>query len=288
MKKNTVYVYKTSPKTLDSDIEKILNTADFQEMNPKKETLIKINANYDRDWPGCNTSRWFLDALLKNSKNKGFDNLKVIEGDLKLQPATRTLRDIGLDRLLEKHNVPFIPIENMPRDEELPSILKETQLISTPVLHTHTFPVISVAAKNLYGLLPVYREKYHSILSEKLLELVKKVKVFSIVDGTVGLDGGSMRMGNPLRADLIMGGSDPMAIDVIATRIMGFSVEEIPHLNLALSENGTTKHAVVKGDFSKKNLPRYDFKYKNSMLSNLDCGFVRTGLLAGCLNITVY
>lgn len=35
---------------------------------PEKETLIKINANYDRDWPGCNTSRWFIDALLKNLK----------------------------------------------------------------------------------------------------------------------------------------------------------------------------------------------------------------------------
>ncbi len=46
----TVYVYRTSPKTLESDVEKVLNTPDFQEFDPEEETFIKINANYDRDW----------------------------------------------------------------------------------------------------------------------------------------------------------------------------------------------------------------------------------------------
>ena len=128
----TVCVYKTSPKTLERDVEKVLNTPEFQELNPEKETLIKINANYDRDWPGCNASRWFLDALLRDLKDKGFDNLKAIEGDLKLQPAVGTIEVIGIKDLLEKHNVPFIPIEDLPRDEyELPLILHDSQLINT-------------------------------------------------------------------------------------------------------------------------------------------------------------
>jgi hypothetical protein len=135
MKDSTVYVYKTSPKTLERDVEKVLNTPDFQELNPEKETFIKINANYDRDWPGCNTSRWFLDALLKNLKKGGFNDLKVIEGDLKLQPAVKTIKVIGIDKILDKYEVPFLPIERLPRTDELPMILKGTQLISTPVLH---------------------------------------------------------------------------------------------------------------------------------------------------------
>lgn len=282
MKNNSVYIYKTSPKTLVGDIEKILNTPDFQEMNPKKETLIKVNANYDQEWPGCNTSKWFLDALLKNLRNKGFDNLKAIEGDLKLQPAIGTIEKIGFDRLFEKYDVPFIPIENLPREGELPTLLKNTQLISTPVLHTHTFAIISVAAKNLYGLLPVYREKYHKKLSEKLLELVKKVKVFSIVDGTVGLDGGSMRMGNPRRTDLILGGWDPIAVDTVACEIMGFSVHDVPYLNLARSKEEKTREMVVKGDFFEDNLPHYNFEYKNSKLSNLDL-WIRENKITGGL-----
>jgi uncharacterized protein (DUF362 family) len=269
MKESTVYVYKTSPKTLEMDIEKVLNTSDFQELNPEKETLIKINANYDRDWPGCNTSRWFLNALLKNLREKEFSDLKVIEGDLKLQPAVKTIKTIGIDKILEKYKVPFLPIENLPREDELPVILKNAQLISTPVLHTHTFAVISVAAKNLYGLLPIYREKYHNILSEKLLELVKNVKAFTIIDGTVGLEGGSMRMGDPVRTDLVLAGWDPIAIDVVAAKIMGFSIDEVPYLKMA-KEREMINNANIEGDFSEDDLPKFNFSYKTSALSNLD------------------
>jgi len=269
MNESTVYVYKTTPKTLERDVEKVLNTPDFQDFYPEKETFIKINANYDRDWPGCNTSRWFLNALLKNLREKGFEDLKVIEGDLKFQPALKTIKAIGIDKILEKYKVLFLPIERLPRNDELPMILKNSQFISTPLLHTHTFAVISVAAKNLYGLLPIYREKYHYMLSEKLLELVKNVKVFSIVDGTVGLEGGSMRMGDPVKTDLLLAGWGPIAIDIIAAKIMGFSIEKVPYLELA-KEREMINDVVLKGDFSLESLPHYDFAYKNSMLSKFD------------------
>ena len=248
----------------------MLAAEDFQKLDPEKRTFIKINANYDREWPGCNTSRWFLDALLEGLSEKGFSRLTAIEGDLKLQPATRTIRAIGVDRVLEKHDVPFLPIESLPRDaNELPTILKEIQLISTPVLHTHTFAVISCAAKNLYGLLPIYREKYHNLLSEKLLELVANVRVFTIVDGTVGLEGGSMRLGSRRRTDLILAGWDPIAIDIVASQIMGFVPEKIPYLNLAYRE-GLVNSFVATGDFDLASLPQYDFAWKSSKLASLD------------------
>ena len=284
MKKSIVYVYKTSPKTLEMDIEKVLNTSDFQELNPEKETLIKINANYDRDWPGCNTSRWFLDALLRNLRRKEFDNLKVIEGDLKLQPAVRTVEVVGIKRLLEKHGIPFIAIEDLPRDEyELPLILHDSQLINTSVLHTHTFAVISCATKNLFGLLPVYREKYHNILSEKLIELREHVQditcgFFSIIDGTVGLEGGSMRLGNPKRVDLILAGKDTLAVDKVASEIMGFSVEEVPLLKFAAEMGLVDSDSVkVEGDFSD-DVPKYNFAYKESRIAQFDLWLRRNWL----------
>ena len=98
--------------------------------------------------------------------------------------------------------------------------------------------MISCATKNLFGLLPVYREKYHNILSEKLIELREHVQditcgFFSIIDGTVGLEGGSMRLGDPKRVDLILAGEDTLAVDKVASEIMGFSVDEVPLLKLA-------------------------------------------------------
>jgi len=281
---STVYVYKTSPKTLGMDVEKALNTPEFQELNPEQETLIKINANYDRDLPGCNTSRWFLDALLERLKKKGFEDLKVIEGDLKLQPAVRTIEVTGIRQLLEKHRVSFIPIEELPRDEyELPLIVHDSQLINTSVLHTHTFAVISCATKNLFGLLPVYREKYHNELSERLLytlENMRKVncRIFSIIDGTVGLEGGSMRLGDPTRVDLILAGSDTLAVDRVAGEIMGFSVEMVPLLRVAVG-TGMLDPGLVKvdGDFSN-DLPGYNFAYRESRIAGFDLWLRRNWL----------
>jgi uncharacterized protein (DUF362 family) len=280
MEKSSVYVYKTSPTTLESDINRVLRSTDFQQLDPEKETFIKINANYDRDWPGCNTSNWFLDALLKNLKTLGFNNLTVIEGDLKLQPAAKTIKALGIDEILKKYDISFLPIEELPREGELPTILKNAQIISTPVLHTHTFAVISVASKNLYGLLPVYREKYHHMLSDKLLELAGNVKVFSIVDGTVGLDGGSMRLGSRKRTDLIMAGWNPISIDVIAAKIMGFSYEKIPHLNLA-SRKDLINSISIKGDFSENDLPVHNFEYNHSKISGLDLWIRRNKITRG-------
>ena len=265
----SVWVRRTSPKTLENDIDTILTESKFEKFEPDKLTLIKINSNYDRDYPGSNTSTWFLDALLRVLKNKGFTNLKVVEGDLILQPATRTIKITGVADLLERHEIPFFTLEGLDRDEhELPYILRDAQLINVPVIHTHTFAVISCASKNLFGLLPIDRYKYHFVLSEKLLELVERVKTFTIVDGTVGLDGGSMRTGDPKRLDLILAGWHPLAIDRIAAEIMGFSPSEIPLLSLALKRK-LLNDISANGEFNWNNLPRYNFVFKRTALVNI-------------------
>jgi len=267
--KTQVWVYRTSPGSLSEDFRRMLLTSDFRTLNPNQRTLIKVNANYDKDWPGCNTSPWFLRSLLRCLRQLRFKDITVIEGDLKRQPALSTIDAIGLRRILDEFGVNFVPLENGARIEELPALLENAQLISTPVMHTHTFAVISVAAKNLYGLLPLYREKYHCVLSEKLIELSRRVKVFTIVDGTVGVQGGSMRLGSPLRTDLLLAGWDPISMDVISAQIMGFSIDEIPYLSLA-KDRGLIPSVKVMGDFTSRDLPTYDFSFESSFLSMID------------------
>ncbi|MBO3798479.1 MAG: DUF362 domain-containing protein [Thermoproteota archaeon] len=246
----------------------------------KTKTLIKINANYDRVYPGCNTSLWFLDALLLALKKLGFNNLAVVEGDLKLQPAKKTIEVIGVKKVLERHKIPFINLdEEMRGEDELPLLLHKSQIINVPVIHTHTFAVISCACKNLFGLLPVDREKYHNSLSEKLLKLYERVQpCFTIVDGTVGLDGGSMRMGNPRRLDLIVAGWDALLIDSVVSRIIGFLEDSVPLLKLA-KERGLIGNYSLKGDFEDENmLPNFRFTYKESKIAKLDLWLRRNGI----------
>jgi len=276
-----VLILKTSPQTLREDVKRILKESGLVEhYNTNTKTLIKINANYDKFYPGCNTSTWFLDALFFALKELRFVDLAVVESDLKLQPAEKTIEVTGVKDLCEKHKIPFINLSKEERrNDELPLLLCGSQLINTPVVHTHTFSVISCACKNLFGLLPVDREKYHNILSEKLLELYLKIRpCFTIVDGTVGLDGGSMRMGNPRRLDLIIAGWDPLSIDVIVSKIMGFSVDDVPLLKLA-KKKGLLVNPTIRGDFKDLNtLPSFGFTYKKSKISELDLWLRRNRL----------
>jgi len=272
MHRNEVFVCNTSPTTLRKDVERILELSRLTRYyDTEKTTLIKINANYDRSYPGCNTSTWFLDALLSALKKLGFTDLTVVESDLKLQLAEMTIRVIGIKEVLEKHRIPFMNLEGCSRGkDELPFLVHEAQMINVPVVHTHTFAVISCASKNLFGLLPVYREKYHNELSERLLEIMRCVNpCFTIVDGTVGQEGGSMRMGNPRRLDLILAGWNPLTIDVVATKIMGFSTDNIPLLKLAKAR-GLVKEIIIKGDYASESLPIFNFKYKASKVAHLD------------------
>lgn len=270
--RNEVFVYNTSPITLKRDVERVLEASELTEHYDKeKMTLIKINANYDRNYPGCNTSTWFLNALLTALRKLGFIHLTVIESDSKLQPIERTIRVIGIKEVLQKHRIPFLNLEGCPRGkDELPLLIHEAQIISVPVIHTHTFAVISCASKNLFGLLPIYREKYHNELSERLLKLTRCVNpCLTIVDGTVGGEGGSMRMSNPKRLDLILAGWNPLAIDVVVAKIMGFSTNNVPLLNLSKAR-GLVKETIIKGDYTSEPLRIFNFKYKASMMSHID------------------
>jgi len=280
-KRHEVGVFRTSPQTLEKDIERSLSTSAFQEIDPKLTTYIKINGNFDFFYPGSNTSEWFLDALLKILREKGFNHLKVIEGDLPDFKAEQMIHRTRLIKILEEHKVPFLPYENLPRDEhELPLFLRGSQLINLPVFHTHGYAVISCATKNLFGLLPKTRRKYHKILSGKLLEITNYIKTFTIVDGTVGLVGESTRRGNPRRLDLILTGWDPLSIDDVVARIMGYQTFDIPLLSLAKERNKLREDKInLYGDFHWNNLPKFDFTFKISpyrrVLQTLDCS--RTG-----------
>jgi len=263
---DNVFVQRTTPASLVVDIGKTLSSVGLPEMDREQRTLIKINGNFDMVYPGSNTSRWFLDGLLKVLRDYRFKDITVVEGDLPTFSASQMIRRTGFLEILDKYDVPFVPYEVLPRDEhELPAILQGAQLINVPVFHGHGIAVISCAAKNLFGLLPKNRRKYHRNLSEKLLELAQWTSpMFTIVDGTVGLDSESTRRGNPRRLDLILAGWNPLKIDSVASIIMGHSPANIPLLSLAKERGILPLEFDLVGEFTRDTLPRYDFTFKRS------------------------
>lgn len=265
----TVHVKKTSPKTLREDVENLMETSLGGRFDKDVKTVIKINGNFDKVYPGSNTSPWFLDAFLQALRDRGFRNVLVVEGDLMTFRAYDMIRRTGLINILHKYDVPFIDYEDFPRNKwEIPVLFDNAQIINTPVPHAHGIAKISCATKNLFGVLPVYRRKYHRILSEKLLDTNAAMSMYTIVDGTIGLDSESTRRGDPRRLDLLMAGWDNLKIDIIVSWLLGYDTpEEIPLLEMALRKQAVNKDIVLAGDFkNKEDLPRFNFKFKHSLI----------------------
>lgn len=266
MRSEPIYIYNTSPNSLRSDLGIALQSY-IGGLDPSRKTFLKINGNHDKEYPGSNTSRPFLDALLAGLHSRGFRDVSVIEGAGYLFSATDMIRNTRLDEVCRKHEVPFIDYEGLPRSPlALPKLLDGAQLINVPVMHTHGFAVVSCAVKNYFGLIPNDRWKFHEKLEEKLIEIRRNVNAtvpaLTVVDGTVGQKGDSTRTGDPVRLDLFVVGKNELAVDLVVSRMMGFEVDEIPLLKYA-KEHGYLDFTVdVRGDYSSlDSLPRHDFKF---------------------------
>lgn len=277
----SVLVAPTSPAGLVADVADSVDWACARGLDCARPTLVKVNGNFNLKYPGSNTSRWFIDALLAALRARGVADLQVVEGDLPEFRAVDMVRSTGLDDVLARHGVPFLALETLARDDrELPRIFADAQLINVPVPHTHAQAVISCATKNLFGILPWDRRKYHGVLEDKCLELAAWLPCFTFVDATVGLDGESTRRGNPVKCDLIFAGADPLAIDWVVAGTMGFVPGDIPLLRRA-AERGLvgSGSVVVEGPFSGSALPRHHFALELSPVRRLTNALYRTPLV---------
>lgn len=268
MTDKAVYFRRTCPSSLIDDVARILDDSIGDKLDPDQKTLIKINGNYDRYCPGSNSSPWFVNAMLKALRDRGFKELVVVEGDLPQFRARDMIVRTKLKTILDKYRVPFVDYEKLERDEyEIPRIFRESQLVNNPVPHGHGIAKVSCACKNLFGVLPITRRRYHSCLSNKLIELVSQLPMYTIVDGTVGLDGESTRRGNPRRMDFIVAGYDAYSIDAVVCRILGFEPKDIPLLAEAYDRGLLNYDLELCADTaSLDELPVYPFPYQLSSL----------------------
>ena len=69
-----VAVLRTSPRTVFEDYHRLLNLADYQNVIAKEvETALKINISWHFFFPGCSTTPWQLDGVIRAMKRDGYD-----------------------------------------------------------------------------------------------------------------------------------------------------------------------------------------------------------------------
>lgn len=116
-------------------------------------------------------------------------------------------------------------------------------IISLPVIKTHIRTGITCGLKNMKGVLPGDEKKRtHKLgLDRGIVDLNRVVKpTFTVVDGIIGVQGAWGSQSDEVDRvplDLIIAGSDVVAVDTVSATIAGFDVGEILHIQGAAEAN---------------------------------------------------
>jgi len=216
-----------------------------------RKVLIKPNLMMGEDWKsGITVHPYLIELLVLEFRRLGLE-VVVGEGAGWGCPSDEVFRITGVDKLCEKLDVSLVdfkrgrgvrvPVKNglVLKDVLVDEILKEFDfIVSLAKLKTHCETVVSLSLKNMKGLITEDRErlKFHLIDVNRCLVDLNSVyrPDLSIIDGIIALEGiGPLRPGKPKPLGILVGGTDPLAVDSVCASMMGIDPADIRHLSVA-------------------------------------------------------
>ncbi len=120
-------------------------------------------------------------------------------------------------------------------------------VINLPKFKTHNLTRLSLAVKNLFGVVPgVTKVGYHAklqdvrLFAQGLVDIARCVRpALTIVDGVVAMDGDGPSGGDPFAGQILLAGTDVLAVDVVAMSLVGWDPPTMPTIRVAM-EQGLT------------------------------------------------
>jgi uncharacterized protein (DUF362 family)/Pyruvate/2-oxoacid:ferredoxin oxidoreductase delta subunit len=177
----------------------------------------------------------------------------------------RAYRIAGLEEVSRRTGVPLLSFEDEVMEMENSkgylykkfTVSKQLKnfdvIISLPKLKTHPLTYITAAVKNNFGFIPGLRKtEFHlklpdrELFSEMLLDLLTTIKVnLVILDGIVAMEGNGPAGGAPRKVGAILASRNPVALDFVASELVGYkNLLDIP----------TNRVAVERGIFHPEDM----------------------------------
>jgi len=214
----------------------------------KKEDRILIKPNYvvaKHPSTGVTTDSRIIDGIIEFLRKLGKNEIVVGEGGA--GDTERAFDIVGIKNIVRKHNVKLINLNEdariimkVPNPLALREVgvaenaVKSTCIINVPKLKVHHMALVTLSMKNLMGLI-LPKSIMHDQINEKIVDLAtlfkEKVKL-NIIDGLVGSEEDEVH-GSPVQMDLIIAGADMVAVDAVATAVMGIDPRRVGYLRIA-------------------------------------------------------
>ena len=232
-------------KAEESNLSEILREAlSFTGFKGRGKIVIKPNICMPQYVPGAVTNHLLLYSLVGLLRETA-EEVIVGESDGYNYSCSLAFKKTGIEAAVKKaggrtlnfSEDKFVEVrfrEPHVKKLVLPKTLLETDaLIDAPVMKTHEFTVYSGAIKNLFGLIPDRRRIFlHPYFNEVLFSLFSFLKPkVTIMDALTAMEKNGPTRGAPVKTSLVLSSKYPLALDIVATKIMGINWKEINHLN---------------------------------------------------------
>ena len=268
-------------------------------VKPGMKVLLKLNLLSASLGPerAVNTHPVIIRALVNIFQNDYGCEVYIGDscGSLRTGSTDKAFRVTQIDKIAEDTGAIIV---NFDKDEALDitnsngTILKNFKIaktvksvdvvVSVPKLKTHGLTRYTGAIKNMFGAIPANGKKNVHLLAPKnrlmaqaLVDVYEMVQPhITIMDAVVGMEGNGPNAGDPRKVGLIIASNDGVALDAVASTIIGFDPMKVPIIRYAyerklgtadmnnINVSGEDISRVTVADFKKPSSSAQDFASK--------------------------
>jgi uncharacterized protein (DUF362 family) len=200
---------------------------------------------YVNQW--ATTKKETITALVKLLKDAGVAEVTVADGGFIGYDVTAQFKESGIKKAVEQAGGTVCDLDRGEFEtrkltddttaEISKTVLDADCIINMPIMKTHMWTKVSLGIKNLKGVIsPNSKRDFHrkdvgTLLACLCREIGPRL---TIVDGLIGYEGlGPVVFGKPKKMDIIIAGTDPVAVDAVAAAVMGHDAKDIDYIRIA-------------------------------------------------------
>ena len=261
MAKSKVAVLKCKPETILGDLERLCELAGMKSaLAAGHTTILKDNISWHYPFPGANTTPWQMEGTILALRAAGYQDVTCVQNKT---VVTNAFKGEDLNHyvpLFKKYGVPVLynfkeedmkwalyrPKARMhvldhifPEGVYIPDYFFGKNIVHLPTMKCHIYTTTTGAMKNAFGgLLATKRHYTHSWIHRTLVDLLAIQReihsgLFAIMDGTTAGNGPGPRTMIPVVKDYMLASADQVAIDAVASKMMGFDPMTLEYIRVA-------------------------------------------------------
>ncbi len=200
--------------------------------------------------PGVITDKRVVEAMIRMCQGAGASKVLVVEGSGYFTPTDVALEksgikasaeslgaeviDVDKDKLVELPVPGHLIVDKIPISK---AFMDADVRINMPVMKTHDQLLVTLGVKNLKGVIPKpWKRNFHKIgVVKAIVDLSRVVPIdLTVLDAIAAMEGLGPSFGDIIPLNTIMASKDVWSLDLAASRVMGFEIEELDYMKEGL------------------------------------------------------